>query len=63
MAKEFLEERSMPYIETRLDSETDREEIEMLKKRTGHKTFPFIFEGDGEQFIGGFKELMAMYDF
>ena len=62
MAKEFLDERSMLYMETRLDSEDDKDEIEMLKKRTGQKTFPFIFQ-DGDQFIGGFRELLEMYDF
>lgn len=63
MAKEFLDERSMTYMETRLDPETDRDEIEMLKKRTGHKTFPFIFQDDDTQFIGGLRELMNLYDF
>lgn len=59
MAKEFLDERSMLYVETRLD---DKDEIEQLKKRTGQKTFPFIFQ-DGDHFIGGLRELMSMYDF
>lgn len=58
MAKEFLDERSMTYMETRLE---DRDEIESLKKKTGHKTFPFIFQD--EQFIGGLRELMDLYDF
>lgn len=58
MAKEFLDERSMTYMETRLE---DRDEIEALKKKTGHKTFPFIFQD--EEFIGGLRELMDLYDF
>lgn len=58
MAKEFLDERCIRYLEIILDQESD---IESMKRETGARTFPFIFE-EGE-FIGGLKELMIMYDF
>jgi len=58
MAKEFLEERCIQYLEMTLETES---EVEALKKDTGHRTFPFVFE-DGV-FVGGLKELMLKYDF
>jgi glutaredoxin len=58
MAKEFLDERCIRYLEIILDEESG---IESMKRETGARMFPFIFE-EGE-FIGGLKELMTMYDF
>jgi len=58
MAKEFLYERGIRYMELTVEKESD---IESLKLETGHRTFPFIFE-EGE-FLGGLKELMLKYDF
>jgi glutaredoxin len=58
MAKEFLEERGIQYFEIIMDEESD---IESLKRETGQRTFPFVFE-EGK-FIGGLRELMIMYDF
>lgn len=60
MAKEFLEERSMDYEEINMDGRA--EDIEQLKKDTGHTTFPFIFI-DETRFIGGLRELIELYDF
>lgn len=55
MAKEFLEERGIQF---EYITECDPEK---LKQETNQKMFPFIF--DGEDFLGGLKELLEKYDF
>lgn len=57
MAKEFLDEREMKY-EVINDPAATRD---FLVETTGQKTFPYIYVNN--EFIGGLRELMDMYDF
>ncbi len=58
-AKRFFDEKNIKYIEHFLTSSL---EMDQLKKRTGHLTFPQIFI-DGK-FIGGYTDLIeANLDF
>jgi glutaredoxin 3 len=57
LAKQFLSERLIEYTEIDM---TDKDASD-LKERTRQKTFPFIF--DDEKLIGGYFELLDMYEF
>ena len=59
LAKQFLTERLIEYTEIDM---TDKDASD-LKDRTRQKTFPFIFDDDDEKFIGGYFELLDMYEF
>lgn len=58
LAKQFLTERIIEYIEIDM---TDKDASD-LKDRTRQKFFPFIFDND-EKFIGGYFELLDLYEF
>ncbi len=57
LAKQFLTERRIDYEEIDM---TDKDASE-LKERTRQKIFPFIF--DDEKIIGGYFELLDIYEF
>jgi glutaredoxin len=58
LAKDFLRERLIEYEEIDM---TDKDASD-LKEKTRQKFFPFIF-GDDESFIGGYFELLDMFEF
>lgn len=62
LAKEFFKNKNIPYEEVLLDPKTDEyhDVVDELLTKTNHKTFPFIFVGD--QFVGGYTDLMAAFD-
>jgi GrxC family glutaredoxin len=53
-AKEFFNSKNIAFEEIDLTGNYD--EIDKLKERTGHRTFPQIFIND--QFVGGYSDLM-----
>lgn len=53
-AKEFFNSRNIPVEEIDLTGNFD--EMDKLKERTGHRTFPQIFIND--QFVGGYSDLI-----
>lgn len=53
-AKDFFNDKNLPFEEIDLTGNYD--EIDKLKERTGHRTFPQIFIND--QFVGGYSDLM-----
>jgi glutaredoxin len=57
LSKEFLKERLVDYIEIDMTGKDASD----LKEKTRQKFFPFIF--DNEEFIGGYFELLDMYEF
>lgn len=62
LSKEFLNEKNIPYTIIEYDPLMNHyEEMKTtLMAKTNHKTFPQIFVG--ETFIGGYSELVSMYD-
>ena len=62
LSKSFLDEKNIPYTIVNYDPLTENyEEIKnTLMNKTNHKTFPQIFVG--ETFIGGYSELISMYE-
>ncbi|MGE0525591.1 MAG: glutaredoxin domain-containing protein [Bdellovibrionales bacterium] len=57
-AKEFFKQKNIVFEE--IDLTDNYDEIENLKKRTGHMTMPQIFIDD--VFIGGYTDLVAKID-
>jgi glutaredoxin 3 len=62
LAKEFLNEKNIPFEEVLFDPETSdyRDNVDVLIAKTGHRTFPQIFFG--EEFIGGYSDMMTAFD-
>lgn len=62
MAKEFFKEHQIPYQEIMLDPKSNEyaDQVSDLLERTNHTTFPYIFVGD--EFIGGYTDLMTAYN-
>ncbi len=63
--KDFLEKYKISFVEVHLDSSDEEryvKERDDLISRTGghHKTFPFIFVGN--QFLGGYTDLIRAYN-
>jgi len=54
-AKSYFKNEGVAFEEHNLTNKWD--EMDALKQRTGHMTFPQIFIGD--KFIGGYDDLMA----
>lgn len=61
-AKSFLEEKNIPYKEIKFDKSEDdyRTRVDVLISKTGQRTFPQIYFG--EEFIGGYSDMMTAYD-
>ena len=59
LAKEFLTGRFIEYEEFDMTGKDASE----LKDRTRQRFFPFIFDKDDGKFIGGYFELLDIYDF
>ena len=57
-AKEFLRQKNIAFQE--IDLTENVEELEKLKKKTGHMTVPQIFVDD--LFIGGYTDLITKFD-
>jgi len=57
MAKRLLEARNQPYIEYRIDSDSEKR-AQMQQRKPGARTVPQIFIDD--QSIGGYDELYAL---
>jgi glutaredoxin 3 len=55
-AKKLLSQRGVVFEEILVDA-SDRDTRELLRQRSGMKTFPQIFHG--EELIGGFSDLKA----
>lgn len=55
MAKEFLQEKKIPYTELKLNIDFPREAV--LAKFEPHKTFPFIVVDN--VFVGGYIDFIA----
>lgn len=53
-AKDFFNQRNIPFKE--IDLTGQYEEMDKLKARTGHMTFPQIFVND--DFVGGYSDLL-----
>ena len=54
-AKEFFSQKSIAFQE--IDLTDNYDEIEKLKRKTGHMTMPQIFIDD--VFVGGYTDLIA----
>ena len=61
-AKNFLENKQIPYEVIELDPLSDEydKKVDQLITDTKHRTFPFIFAGT--KFIGGFTDMVAAYN-
>lgn len=57
-AKEFFRQKNVAFQE--IDLTDNFEELEKLKKKTGHMTVPQIFVDD--VFVGGYTDLIAKFD-
>ena len=57
-AKEFLRQKNIAFQE--IDLTENVEELEKLKKKTGHMTVPQIFVDD--LFIVGYTDLITKFD-
>jgi glutaredoxin 3 len=57
-AKEFLSRKGIAFREINLDGKED--ELLALRNRTKFRTIPQIFIG--EEFIGGYQDLLALED-
>lgn len=58
-AKDFLDSKKLEFKEIVLDPTSEDYVVvrDGLVGRTGHRTFPWIFEGD--RFVGGYGELIC----
>lgn len=54
-AKSYFENNGLEFDEIDLTNKFD--EIERIKKQTGHQTVPLIYVND--QFIGGYSDMMS----
>lgn len=62
MAKEFFQQNNIPYTEICLDPKSNEyaDQVSDLLERTNHTSFPYIFIGD--DFVGGYSDMMAAYN-
>lgn len=62
-AKDFLDEIEKPYEVVHYDKNDEdyKERVDKLIEITDHRKFPQIFIND--EFIGGYHELLKIYDF
>lgn len=61
LAKEFMDSKGLLFKEIHLDPTAEEYQTirDNLISQTGHRTFPWIFEGD--RFVGGYKELVGYH--